>query len=221
MRVMVKFSSDVDILKYEPILFGQLHLSGQIVSQGTGGSISGVTFTASGADFVSAGVAAGSVIHLRSSDGVLDGGYEIISVDSATQLSVSVVRADSEDSAVAPPAGSSITYRICVYDPQANEAGFQLTEYFGIGPGNPASEIDADDILDTNVLRRASVFLVISSVYAMLASRNKDENLWEKSHYYRKSFEKARQRCRLSIDTGSDGVGDIGMVGGSVRMVRD
>ncbi|MFC1676908.1 hypothetical protein ACFL3G_07595 [Planctomycetota bacterium] len=218
---MAKFSSDVDILKYEPILFGELHLSGQVVAQGIGGSISGTVFTASGADFVSAGVVAGGVVYLRSSDGSLDGGYEIVSVDSATQLSVSVVRAESSDSAVAPPAGSSITYRVCVYDPQANEAGFQLTEYFGIAPGNPASDVDADDILDTNVLRRASVFLVLSSVYAMLASRSKDENLWEKSHYYRKSFEKARQRCRLSIDVGSDGVSDIGMLGGSVRLVRD
>ena len=65
------------------------------------------------------------------------------------------------------------------------------------------------------------MFLVLSSVYAMLASRSKDENLWEKSHYYRKSFEKARQRCRLSIDVGSDGISDIGMLGGSVRLVRD
>ncbi len=218
---MAKFSSDVDILKYEPILFGELHLSGQVMAQGTGGSISGTTFTASGADFVSAGVVAGGVVYLQSSDGSLDGGYEIVSVDSATQLSVSVVRAESSDSAVAPPAGGSISYRVCTYNPQANEAGFQLTEYFSIGPGNPASNVDADDILDTNVLRRASVFLVLSSVYAMLASRSKDENLWEKSHYYRKSFEKARQRCRLSIDVGSDGVSDISMLGASVRLIRD
>lgn len=218
---MASFSNDVDILKYEPVLFGELHLPGQVLAQGTGGVLSGTTFTASGADFITAQVVAGGVVYLQSSDGVLDSAFEVVSVDSATQLTVSVLRADSSDSAVPPPAASSVTYRVSTFAPQANEAGFQLTEYFGIGPGNPASDIDSDDILDTSVLQRASVFMVVSSVYAMLASRTDDENFWKKSQHYRKLFEKARQRCRLSIDVGSDGVADFGIIGGSVRLVRD
>lgn len=218
---MASFSNDVDILKYEPILFGELHLPGQVLAQGTGGILSGTIFTASGADFVTANVVAGGVVYLQSADDILDGAFEIVSVDSATQLTVSVVRADSLDSAVPPPAAGNVTYRVSTFAPQANEAAFQLTEYFGIGPGNPASDIDSDDILDTSVLKRASIFMVISSVYAMLASRTDDENFWKKSHHYRKLFEKARQRCRLSIDLGSDGVADLSVVGGSVRLVRD
>jgi len=31
---MVKFSSDVDILKYEPILFSELHLPWQVLASG-------------------------------------------------------------------------------------------------------------------------------------------------------------------------------------------
>jgi hypothetical protein len=50
---MVSFSNDVDILKYEPALFGELHLPWQVLAAGTGGVLSGTTFTASGADFVS------------------------------------------------------------------------------------------------------------------------------------------------------------------------
>ena len=75
--------------------------------------------------------------------------------------------------------------------------------------------------MDANVLKRASVFAVIASVYAMLASKAEDENFWKKSLYYRKLFEKARERCRLSIDAGADGVADITKVGASVRLVRD
>ena len=71
------------------------------------------------------------------------------------------------------------------------------------------------------MLKRASVFAVISSVYAMLASKAKDENFWKKSMYYQRLFEKARERCRLSIDVGSDGVSDVTQVGASVRLVRD
>ncbi len=218
---MVSFSNDADILKYEPILFGELHLPQQVLATGTGGTLSGTTFTASGADFVSAQVSAGGIVYLKSTDGTLDGAYEIVSVDSATQLGISVIRSDAEMAATAPPTAADIFYRISTFGPQANEVGFQLTEYFGIRPGNPASEIKVEDILDTDVLKRASVFAVISSVYAMLASRVKDENFWKKSLHYQKLFAKARERCRLSIDIGSDGVVDVTKVGASGRLMRD
>ena len=218
---MVSFSNDADILKYEPILFGELHLPSQVLTAGTGGVLSGTTFTANGADFANSQVSASGVIYLRSIDGTLDGSFEVVSVNSATQLTVSVIRADSDAAAVAPPAATEVSYRVSTFKPQANEAAFQLTEYFGIKPGNPASEIDSDDILDTDVLRRASTFIIISSVYAMLASKTKDENFWKKNLHYQRLFEKARERCRVSIDVGSDGVADVTRVGGSVKLERD
>ena len=218
---MVNFSNDVDILKYEPILFGELHLPGQVLATGNDGELSGTSFTASSADFISALVTAGGVIYLQSADGSLDGAYEIVSVDSATQLSVSVIRGDCDDAAIAPPAATSISYRVSTFRPQASEVGFQLVEYFGIRPGSPTSAYNVEDILDTSVLKRASVFAVVSSVYAMLASKAKDENFWKKSLHYQRLFEKARERCRLSIDIGSDGVADVTRVGTSVQLVRD
>ncbi len=218
---MVKFSNDADVLKYEPVLFGELHLSGQVLAAGTGGILNGTTFTASNADFVSVLVTGGGVIYLRSADGSLDGSFEIVSVDSATQLIVSVIRADSDDEPIAPPPANDISYRVSTLGPQAAEVGFHLTEYFGIEPGDPTSVYSTGDILDTNVLKRTSVFAVLSSVYAMLASKAEDENFWKKSLYYQKLFEKARERCRLSIDVGTDGVADVTRVGASVRLVRD
>jgi hypothetical protein len=166
-------------------------------------------------------VSVGSVAYLQSSDGTLDGAYEIVSVDSTTQLSLSIIRANSDDDPIAPPAATDISYRISTFGPQANEVSFQLTEYFGISPGNPASDIDVEDVLDTNVLRLASVFAVISIVYATLAGKAKDENYWRKSLYYQKLFSKARGRCRLSIDVGADGLADITNIGASGRLMRD
>lgn len=218
---MVTFSNDVDILKYEPILFGELHLPWQVLATGTGATLNGTTFTASTADFVAAQVQAGSVIYLQSADSSLDGAYEIVSVDSAIQLCISVIRSDSTETAIAPPAAPDISYRISTFRPQAAEVGFQLTEYFGISPGNPASDIDADDILDTGVLKLASVFAVISGAYAMLAGKIRDQNYWNKSLYYQRLFAKARGRCRLSVDVGTDGIADITKIGAAGRLVRD
>jgi hypothetical protein len=218
---MVTFSNDADVLKYEPAVFVELYPAGQVLTAGSGGTLSGTTFTASGADFVSAHVSAGGVIYLRSADGGLDGAYEITSVDGATQLTVSVVRTDSGDDAVAPPAATEVSYRVSTFGPQAGEVGFQLTEYFGISPGNPSSEIDVEDVLDSEVLRRASAFAVIAGTYASLASKAADENFWKKSLYYQKLFEKARERCRLSIDLDHDGVAEFTKGAASVRLIRD
>jgi hypothetical protein len=218
---MVTFSNDADILKYEPILFSELHLPWQVLATGTGATLSGTTLTASGADFISAQVQVGGVVYLQSMDSSLDGAYEIVSVDSASQLSISVVRADPAGTAVPPPAATDISYRISTFVPQAAEIGFQLTEYFGIRPGNPASDIGAEDILDTSVLRLASVFAVISVVYAMLAGKTRDQNYWNKSLYYQKLCAKARGRCRLSIDFGADGLADVTKIGAAGRLVRD
>ena len=218
---MVRFSNDVDILKYEPKLFGEWHLPWQILTAGNGGTLSGTTFTASGADFISASITAGQVIYLQTETGPIDGAYEIVSVDSATQLTVSVIRTDPNDEPIAPPAATDISYRISTFGPQASEIGIQLTEYFGIQPGNPVSDIDVEDILDADILKAASVFAVISSVYTMLANSTEDENLWRKSLHYQKLFEKAKERCRLSIDTNGDDVADTTKSGASRKLMRD
>jgi len=218
---MVNFSNDVDILRYEPILFGELYLPSQVPAKGEDGVLNGTSFTADDADFVNASVAAGGVIYLKSEDGILDGAYEIVSVDSTTELTVSIIRSSGDDISIAPPSATNISYRISTFRPQAGETGFQLTEYFGIKPGNPASDIEVEDILDTNALRLASVFAVISGVYAMLASRAENENFWKKSLYYQRLFEKARERCRVCIDTDGDGAADIERSGASIRLRRD
>ena len=218
---MVTFSNDVDILRCEPVLFGELHLPSQTLMSGTGGALSGTTLTATGADFVATGVKAGGGSYLRSADGSLDGAYEIVSVDSATELTVSVVRADGADPAIAPPAGRDILYRVTTYELQARDAAFQLTEYFGLRPGNPTSEIGVEDLLDTESLRKASVLAVISRVYATWSSQPDRECFWNKSLFYQQLFEKARQRCHVTVDLGTDGVADVARVGGAIRLVRD
>jgi hypothetical protein len=219
---MLSFSDDVDILRFEPVLFGEFHFPGQVLASGTDGTLNGTTFTKSGEDFVSAGVESGGVIYLQSSGLELDGCYEIISVDSATQLTVSVLRADREGDAIAPPVGTEISYRVSTFKPQANEVFFQLTQYFGLRPGYPNSIFDAEDISDANILRQVSAFAVLANVYAIIASKGKlSESFWQKSLYYQKLFAKAKERCRVSIDINSDGMIDITRFGGGTKLVRE
>lgn len=218
---MTKFSNDSDILKYEPALFDELHFPAQVLAQGVGGVVSGTTLTADGADFLNSGISGGCVVYLHTADEKLNGPFEIVSVNSATTLTISVIRADESAPAVPPPWGSDVFYRISTFDPQANIAAFALTEYFGIQPGSGASPITVSDILDIRVLRQASVFSVISTVYAALAGKENSEQFWAKSKYYKDCFKEARSRLRLSIDKNSDGTIERTSLGGSVRLVRD
>lgn len=219
---MTSFSSDRDILKYEAVLFGDLHFPWQVLCQGEGASLSGTTFSKTGEDFVSAGVSAGGVVYVQSNTAGLDGVYEIVSVDSATELTVSVLRSDEDAGCVTPGDASDITYRISTFGPQAEQVGFDLTQHFGIRPGNPDGVYGAEDVLDASVLKQASVLAVIASVYATLGSGSDcGEEYWKKSLHYQRLFEKARERCRLSIDVGGDGVSERTNIGGSVRLMRD
>jgi hypothetical protein len=218
---MLIFSSDVDVLKYEAVLFGDLHFPWQVLCEGSGGTVSGASFSKDGEDFVSVGVSAGGVIYLQSSDGKLDGAYEIVSVDSATQLTISVLRADGEGSAVGPGDATDVSYRVSTFGPQANEVGFELTQYFGIRPGNPDSEYDVEDILDASVLKQVSAYGILAKVYATLSNGSDEDSFRAKSMHYQRLFEKARVRCRISIDINGDGIGDSTNIGGSVRLVRD
>jgi hypothetical protein len=218
---MITFSDDVDVLKYEPALFGELHLPWQVQAAGTGATLGGTILTAPGADFVAADVKAGGVVYLRSSDGALDGAYEIVSVDAPTQLTVSVLRADIAGPAIPPPAASEVSYRISTLNPQAVEAAFKLTQYFGIRPGCPTSEISVENIVDGGGLRRASVLAVIEAVYAMWGNRPESTCFQQKSRLYGQLFEKARQQCHVSVDLGAAGVADIRFIGGAVWLVRD
>jgi len=215
------FSRDVDIARYEPVLFGGLHLGHQVLASGAAGAIDGTTFSDSGADFVGGGVKAGGVIYVRSEDGAIDGAYEIVSVDSETELTISVIRTDDDEGVLAPPGEDGLVWRISTFEPQAAEAAFRLTEHFGIRPGNPDSQYSAEDIVDASALRLASVYMVLSVVYAMLASKAEDDNMWKKSLFFRKEFERAIEKCRFSIDTDGDGLGDASFSGGSIKLVRE
>ena len=220
---MNSFSSDVDIMRYEPSLFGDLHFAGQVLVGGTGGEVSGTAFNAENADFSAAKIVTGMVVYLQSADDVIDGAFEIVSVDSTTQLTVSILRADGQDEAIALRDADNISYRICTYQPQSSEIFLQLTQHFGLKPGVADGMYSADDILDGSVLRQVSVYGVLSIVFASLAGRSDDneENFWKKSRYYRQLFEKALQRCRVCIDLGDDGITDSVRSGASVRLLRD
>ncbi|MGD0551259.1 MAG: hypothetical protein ABSB25_01270 [Sedimentisphaerales bacterium] len=218
---MVRLCDDRDILKIEPVLFGELHFSNQVIAAGTAGELTGTTFEASGANFVSDGVEAGECVYLRSADGVLDGVYEIAAVDSATQLCVSVLRVDSEADPIAPPTVSDVSYRISTFKPQIADVSLRLMEYLWIRPGQVIRDISVDEILDSDEVRQLCAIGVTATAYRTLASGADGENFKGKWQKYEEMFGKGMERCRVAIDKDGDGVVDSIRFGGCGRLIRD
>jgi hypothetical protein len=218
---MMRLCSDRDILKYEPALFGVNFPANQVIAAGTAGVLTGTTFGASGANFVSAQVEPGDCIYLKSADGSLDGVYEIVAVDSATQVCVSVLRADSQSDPIAPPAGTGITYRISTFKPQIVNASLILMEYLGIKPGEVRSDISADDILNSEEVKQLCAMGTVSAAYRTLANGADDNNFKDKSIEYERLFGEGLERCRVAIDKDGDGVADDVRYGGCGRLFRD
>ena len=220
---MERLSQDVDLLRYEAELFGpELHLSSQVLCAGADGVIAGTSFASVQADFETAGVQAGHVIHLQSGGGSVNGPFEVVERVGPNALTVSVVRGGLQ-APVPPPADATfVTYQVCTYGPQAWEMALVLSERFGLRPGRPDGTFALEDVVDVEVFRRASVLGILAGVYAMLGSRaTEGETMWKKSLHYRRRFEEAVERCRVALDTGDDGVADATHLGGARRLRRD
>ena len=217
---MVQFSQDVDILKWEPNLFCDLARPCQTLCEGDDGELSGTTFTSSIGAFDSCGLSSGKVIYLNDNEGI-NGCYEIVSVDSATQLTVSVLRGDDEGDLIAPPSGSGIGYRVSSFDPQAQEVAYNLLSYFGIKVTGETGEVTAENVLANDALRQASAYAVMSAVFAGCACGEDDVGgYWQKSLHYQKLFGRARSRALVELDLDGDALGDRNLSGGSVRLKR-
>ncbi|AQT67115.1 hypothetical protein STSP2_00256 [Anaerohalosphaera lusitana] len=212
---------DADLVRYEPVLFGDCGIVSQTICGGEGGVIAGTSFTVAGADFVSGGVEAGQVVHLYSAEEGIDGVFEIVEVAGAEELMISVIRADDENGAICDVVGSEVRYSIVSYAAQIRDVTFELTKYFGLGPGDSSSEYGLADVIDTGDLRRACVFAVLAGIYATLGRQAGDASgHWEKSLFYQRKFERAREACRIELDSDGDGVGEAEISGGGFRLRR-
>src|SRR5690348_4588329 len=84
---MTPFCTDTDLLHWEPGLLRSAAFVSQTLMSGSG-DLSGTMFTIASGSFVSSHIAANQVIAL---DGSINGCFPIVSVDSATQLTLSVL----------------------------------------------------------------------------------------------------------------------------------
>ena len=200
---MNDYCQDRDLLSLEPAIF----LGGSFVTQqmigGSDGVSSGTTFTSAGSNFNSAAVQAGMVLTVYDAAASEGNAFEIVSVNSATALTVSILRADASIPPVAPKM-SGHSFFIRTFRPQIQGVSRTLEEKLTFF--SEAHHIPADKVAfaDPDQLRSAAACGALSGIYlARAACATADDANWLKSEHYRQEFTKLRAQLRLTVDTGA------------------
>lgn len=191
----ITFSTDADLFCYEPMIFKGTSFVGQTLARGQNGQVSGTTFLATGENFFVKQIRPGHLIYLSDGVGHLDGLYEIVRVEGASQLTISVFRADPDGEPIPAGTGTSLFYRIGTFDAQAAEAARLLREALQMAPDRLDAAFRLEDLLSTEPLRILSVRMVLAMIFASLVQNKETEALYRsKQQYYEQAAEQIRRR---------------------------
>ncbi len=215
---MNQFCHDRDLLAIEPDVFTTAGFAGQELISDSDGAISGTSFTSAAGDFVTTGIAAGMVVSITPSAGGARS-YEIISVDSATSMTVSILRADTDDPATPPQAASGLSYSVRTFGPQIGGVSSTLAEK--LRQLSEVAGVASADFADSAQLRYATAHGTLSSIFLARADNAApfDAN-WIKAQYYREQFARLQLQLRLVTDTDANGAAETARTLGNVRLIR-
>jgi hypothetical protein len=199
------FALDRDLLVLEPALLRDVGWAGQRVLDATG-TISGATLTLSTGSFADAGVAAGSVA-------LVDGlAVEILAVASATEATVSLLRARRDGPGVAPSAATNRPVRVYTFGPQIEAVHRQILTMAGIDPDatplGPTPPLTEAAITNPNALVRLEALGALHLIYAGAAAPSSSLAHAQRAEMYRHRFAEERARVPVFVDLDADGVAD-------------
>jgi hypothetical protein len=206
---MTNFSTDADLLKWEPALLREIALDHQCLTRAEDATSQDFTVTAAEGQFVTRQVRPGQVVYLSNPDQGVDGGYEVLSVESETELTAAAVGTTGKE-AVPLPSATDLALRVQTFDPQHEEARYALLARFGLeaDAADPASDL-ADWIAQRRSLRRASVALVLATLYrGQAAGGAADSGFAAKADHYARLYEDEVAKVRLILDRDGDGRAD-------------
>ena len=200
------FIRDRDLLLHEPSLFRDVGWVGQRLVKGSAGIIGTLlTFASQDVPLDQANIDIGHVVTIGGAS------YEIVDRVSATELTVSRVRASEADE-IQPPAPVSLEIcTISTFAPQIGLIHGQILRTLGIEPGEaPASgKITESSITNPDVFKEIAALGTLHLVYSAAAAlAGAGSGVDHRASVYRTRFAQARARVVALIDTNGDGTPD-------------
>lgn len=211
----MNFSTDRDLLIYEPTLFNDVPWVAQQRFSVTDGAVSGTTLTSALADFESLGVDVGSVLLIDKHP------VEVIERLDSMTLTVSMVRPRTTDTPIPPGDGSSKTVVARTFAPQAALVCASLLRMLGLDGDDPDQPLDADAVVSLSLMARLEAIGTLERVFSSAAAlTGNNDALLFKAAEYRRRFSEAASRSPVQIDTNGDGLPDEKRYIGLSRLTR-
>lgn len=211
----MNFSTDRDLLLYEPTLFNDLPWVAQQRLSVTDADVNGTTLTSVQADFEAAQIDAGCVLLV----GKLP--VEVIArVDSMT-LTVSLPRTRTTDAPIPPGDVSSAAAVARTFAPQAELVCGSLLRMLGLDRDDPIEPLDTDAVVSLSLMARLETLGTLERVFSSAAALTGDnDGLLFKAAEYRRRFLESAARSPVQIDTTGDGLPDEKRYIGVSRLTR-
>jgi hypothetical protein len=213
------FCTDIDLLHWEPNICRDAAFASQTLIGGTG-DLAGEVFTIASGSFAAAHVTADMVIVLT---GGTAGSYPIVSVDGATQLTISVLYdglfPTSGDPIPSPPGtANDLTYAIRTFWPQRRIISEMILTAAGLDPGDAAA---GDKVLNPAALKRACALGTLHLIYSALAAVAEDPgDFAARTATYERLYRRALGAARVELDLDGDGRLDATRTLGVVEFAR-
>lgn len=200
------FATDRDLLVLEPNLFRDVGWVGQRLLRGLG-AISGSTLTISSYDVAldAAGVGPGHVV-------TVDGAsYEVLARLSATQATLSRLRASPGDPALPPTPVSGKDTWVATFAPQIAAVHDHILRAAGLEPLDPPAPGVADQTAITNpgALTRLTCLGALAAIWgAASALQGQQSPAAERAEWYRARFSREKETVAVRLDLDGDGLPD-------------
>ncbi|MBS3734483.1 MAG: hypothetical protein KGY99_06100 [Phycisphaerae bacterium] len=216
---MTALCTDRDILAVEPLVYLSGTAPVQALAAGDDGQIAATSFTSPGSDFAACGAAIGMVLVATTGSGAPPRAMEVVSVDGATALTVSVLRADASADPVPPTPGQDLSFELRTYAAQIAGVSIALTET--LRTAGEADAIAVADFADSVQLARTCTLGVLADVFTARAENAAaDDANWIKATHYRRAFAAAQVQLRLVVDADADGQAESQRTLGNVTLRR-
>ncbi len=200
---MSTFCNDTDLLLWEPNLLAEAALASQTLISGTADLVN-TTLTIAAGDLLAAHVTADQVVVLA---GTISGCFPIVSVDSSTTLTISILYEGTwpGDTAQTPSrigSAVSLSYTVRSFYPQRRLVADLLRRAVGIdtraGQAMPA-------ILNPEVLRRANALGTLQMIHsALAAAADAPEVHQARADLYQRMYRRELRSCAVQLDLDGD-----------------
>lgn len=200
------FARDRDLLALEPNLLREVRWRGQVMAEAADASLVGTSLVSASSDFEAAGVGAGSVALVG------EVAVEVIERVSATELTVSRVRA-SEADAPAPPVaqGSDLSLSVPTFGAQREAAHAELLGRVGLA---------ASEVVNVEEFRRVEALGALRRIFEAASPSCEVTMQGVKRALYARRFDAARLRLVALADRDGDGEVDAEQAAGRTILRR-